>query len=75
MDQEIQIMNGKFYTKPPAPVEIPRDTIVGWLTAAQQNLANAQDSKTSSIASQDATIALWDAKVSAIQALLAEIPE
>lgn len=75
MDQEIQIIDGKFYTKPPEPVEIPRATIEGWLLAAQQNLTSAQDGKESSIASQDATIAVWDGKVSTIEALLAEVPE
>lgn len=75
MDQEIQVIDGKFYTKPPEPEEIPRTTIEGWLVSAQQNLTSAQAGKEISIASQDATIAVWDTKVSAIETLLAEVPE
>lgn len=71
MDQDIQIISGKFYTKPSEPQEIARGTIEGWLATAQQNLTNAQASKESSIASQDATIAVWREKVVAIQTLLA----
>lgn len=73
MDQDFQIIDGKVYTKPPEPVEIPRETIETWLAQATQNKENAIASKATNIEQQDETIALWTEKESAIQAVLDQL--
>jgi hypothetical protein len=80
MPEDMQIIDGKFYTKPPEPVEIPRETVEGWLSqvqsdkaTAEANLAQAQDSRESTIASIDATIAKFEADITACDDKAADI--
>lgn len=72
--QDVQVIDGKYYTVPPEKQEIPRETIEGWLTTAQQNLANAQAGKETQVAALDSMINNCNTEIAAIQAMLDEIP-
>lgn len=89
MDQELQIINGQFYTKPEDPQVISRGTVESWLADAQaskdeaaQAHQNAIDSKTTTAAQIDATISTWadamahaDERIVSIQGWLDDVPE
>lgn len=73
MDQDIQIINGKFYTKPPEPVEIPRETIEGMLAASQNDLASTQAMRENLISAQDARIVECNTQITTLEALLSQV--
>lgn len=79
MDQELQIIEvegvKKIFTKPPEPVEIPTETVQGWLAEMQSAKASAIVSKESTAEAQDATIAHFTEKEAVLQDWLEQIAE